>query len=210
MIRANDPKLLQVEGEVFRDEDFEASSGDDDNKASKKVTYKDLIREDVLKKASKGANEDSSDEESGQIFKKKRGKGETVAEEEERLKREFKDKALVEEDQDDSDDGFLKKKKDESEDEADSIPDDLENLKPEKVLKVAKKKAKKELNMETDIDLLKRFYGDENQLDSTDKFLRNYILLQCWKDKGNNSKSKLQEVIDAEDEKRDEEMEDFE
>jgi hypothetical protein len=65
MIRANDPKLLQVEGEVFRDEDFEASSGDDDNKASKKVTYKDLIREDVLKKASKGANEDSSDEESG-------------------------------------------------------------------------------------------------------------------------------------------------
>jgi hypothetical protein len=64
--------------------------------------------------------------------------------------------------------------------------------------------------METDIDLLKRFYGDENQLDSTDKFLRNYILLQCWKDKGNNSKSKLQEVIDAEDEKRDEEMEDFE
>ena len=64
--------------------------------------------------------------------------------------------------------------------------------------------------METDTDLLKRFYGDESQLDSTDKFLRNYILLQCWKDKGNSSKSKLQEVIDAEDEQRDEEMENFE
>ena len=64
--------------------------------------------------------------------------------------------------------------------------------------------------METDTDLLKRFYGDESQLDSTDKFLRNYILLQCWKDKGNTAKSKLQETIDAEDERRDEEMEDFE
>ena len=30
MIRANDPKLKQVEGEVFRDEDFEGSSSDHD------------------------------------------------------------------------------------------------------------------------------------------------------------------------------------
>jgi hypothetical protein len=41
------------------------------------------------------------------------------------------------------------------------MPEDIENLKPEKVLKVAKRKAKKELKMETDVDLLKRFYGDE-------------------------------------------------
>lgn len=206
MIRANDPKLKQVEGEVFRDEDFEGegeSSGEDIRKSDKKVTYKDLIREDVLKKASKKggtAAEDSSEEEGQQLFQRKLGKGETVAEEEERLKREFKDKARIE---DSDDDGFLKKKgadDSDGEDEADSIPEDIENLKPEKVLKVAKKKAKKELKMETDIDLLKRFYGDEKQLDSTDKFLRNYILLQCWKDKGNNSKSKLQETIDAEDE----------
>jgi protein KRI1 len=64
--------------------------------------------------------------------------------------------------------------------------------------------------MVTDTDLLKRFYGDESQLDSTDKFLRNYILLQCWKDKGGNAKSKLQEQIDQEDEIRDKEMEEFE
>jgi hypothetical protein len=101
-------------------------------------------------------------------------------EEERRLKKEFKQAANAEE----SDDGFvLKKAQDSSEDEG--IPEDLENLKPEKVLKVALKKAKKELKMETDTDLLKRFYGDETKLDSTDKFLRNYILLQCWKDKGN-------------------------
>jgi hypothetical protein len=126
------------------------------------------------------------------------------------LKREFKDKARIEDVDDDSDNGFLKKKNDESEAEEESIPEDIENLKPDTVLKVAKKKIKKELKMETDIDLLKRFYGDESQLDTTDKFLRNYILLQCWKDKGNTSKSKLQETIDAEDEQRDEEMDEFE
>ena len=64
--------------------------------------------------------------------------------------------------------------------------------------------------MVTDKDLLKRFYGDESQLDQTDKFLRNYILLQCWKDKGADGKSRVQEQIDKEDEARDEEMEEFE
>ena len=78
--------------------------------------------------------------------------------------------------EDSSDDGFLKKKGDDSDDE-ESIPEDIETIKPERVLTVARKKARKELKMETDTDLLKRFYGDESQLDSTDKFLRNYILL---------------------------------
>jgi protein KRI1 len=64
--------------------------------------------------------------------------------------------------------------------------------------------------METDTDLLKRFYGDQSQLDATDKFLRNYILLQCWKDKSGGAKSKVQEQIDREDNERDEEMENFE
>jgi protein KRI1 len=134
-----------------------------------------------------------------------------VVEEEARLKREFKDKARITvDDQDESDEEFLRKKEDSDEEDLESMPEDIENLKPEKVLKVAKRKAKKELKMETDVDLLKRFYGDEKQLDSTDKFLRNYILLQCWKDKGNGNKSGLQEKIDKEDEDRDEEMDAFE
>lgn len=127
-------------------------------------------------------------------------------EEERRLKREFKTAADAEE----SDDGFvLKKTKEESEDDAESMPEDIGDLKAERVLKVAQRKAKKELKMETDTDLLKRFYGDENKLDSTDKFLRNYILLQCWKDNGTKS-GKVQEQIDREDEERDAEMEDYE
>ncbi len=129
-------------------------------------------------------------------------------EEERRLKKEFKIAADAESDEDG---GFIlkKAKEEESEEEVESIPEDIENLKPEKVLKVAQKKAKKELKMETDTDLLKRFYGDETKLDSTDKFLRNYILLQCWKDNGTKT-SKVQEQIDREDEERDAEMEDYE
>jgi len=50
---------------------------------------------------------------------------------------------------------------------------------------VVKKKAS-EMEMVTDTDLLARFYEDEggNKLSSSDKFLRNYILNEGWKDKG--------------------------
>jgi len=64
------------------------------------------------------------------------------------------------------------------------------------------------MKLVTDVDLLKRFYGDNTNLDSADKFLRNYILLEGWKDKG-GSKNPMGDV-DAEDEQRDEEMEAFE
>jgi len=202
MIRSNDPKLKAVEGEVFRDEDFESGDDREERVVHKKLTYKDQIREDVLKRG-EAEEGDSSDSDGLQIVHK--GK-ETVMEEERRLKKEFKIAANAE----DSDDGFvLKKTKEESDDDVESIPEDIENLKPDKVLKVAQKKAKKELKMETDTDLLKRFYGDQSKLDSTDKFLRNYILLQCWKDNGTKT-SKVQEQIDREDEERDAEMEDYE
>jgi hypothetical protein len=34
---------------------------------------------------------------------------------------------------------------------------------------------------------MKRFYGDDKRLNEEDKFLRNYILLEGWKDKGKMS-----------------------
>jgi protein KRI1 len=59
MIRSNDPKLKAVEGEVFRDEDFESDEGAVVVKgSSKKLTYKDQIREDVL---NRGAAEEESE-----------------------------------------------------------------------------------------------------------------------------------------------------
>jgi hypothetical protein len=173
MIRSNDPKLKETQGEVFKDEDFEEQDNENiiaKESKKKKLTYKDQIREDVLK--GRGASDSSEEEESSDGERRLRKNGETMMEEERRLKKEFKQAANAE----DSDDGFVLKKARESSDD-EGIPEDIENLKPEKVLKVAQKKAKKELKMETDTDLLKRFYGDESKLDSTDKFLRNYILL---------------------------------
>jgi hypothetical protein len=66
MIRSNDPKLKTVEGEMFNDEDFDDPEDEqEDAKFSKKVTYKDLIREDVLKRAKHGTEGSSDDEDDG-------------------------------------------------------------------------------------------------------------------------------------------------
>jgi hypothetical protein len=50
MIRENDPKLKETKDEVFKDSDFENEDDDDelDKKKDKPLTYKDLIREDIL------------------------------------------------------------------------------------------------------------------------------------------------------------------
>ena len=61
----------------------------------------------------------------------------------------------------------------------------------------------------TDTELMKRFWGDDNKLDKHDKFLRNYILLEGWKDKSKMYGNE-QQRIDEEDAKRDEEMEAYE
>jgi hypothetical protein len=58
------------------------------------------------------------------------------------------------------------------------------------------------MNLVTDVDLLKRFYGDDRGLDTTDKFLRNYILMEGWKEKDKDKISKMNKV-DDEDEQRD-------
>ena len=40
------------------------------------------------------------------------------------------------------------------------------------------------MKLVTDKELLARFYGKEANLDEDEKFLRNYILNEGWKDKG--------------------------
>lgn len=97
MIRNNDPKLKDIKDELFQDDDFEE---DDVNlaKAStskKKLTYKDQIRQDALRRGAASESEDSDDSEVAASLFKKRGQKETLAEEEERLKNEFKKAAKV-------------------------------------------------------------------------------------------------------------------
>ena len=77
------------------------------------------------------------------------------------------------------------------------------------------------MNLVTDTELLARFYGNDKELDDGEKFLRNYILQEGWKDKGQSIKlpksdrekplvKKVDTGIDDEDEKRGDEMDKFE
>jgi hypothetical protein len=43
---------------------------------------------------------------------------------------------------------------------------------------------KKEAKLVTDKELLARFYGNDQELNAGEKFLRNYILNEGWKDSG--------------------------
>ena len=38
------------------------------------------------------------------------------------------------------------------------------------------------MKLVTDKEILQRFWGDDAKLDEKDKFLRNYILMEGWKD----------------------------
>lgn len=186
LIRENNPKLMEMKGEVFQDSDFEDDEMDaKKEKRSKPVTYKDLIREDIL--ANRNVSGSESEEEmesqrkrrrSSDVFSKKNKNKETIHEEEQRLKKEFKQAA----EEESEDEGFIQKKEQDDEEEVDEQLEKIEEMKLEQILSKGKKK--KEMMLVTDVDLLKRFYGDNSNLDQADKFLRNYILLEGWKDKG--------------------------
>ena len=75
------------------------------------------------------------------------------------------------------------------------------------------------MNLVTDTELLARFYGgNDNNLDHNEKFLRSYILNEGWKEKGGRADSSCLplntyagvEKVDHEDEKREDEMDNFE
>lgn len=67
----------------------------------------------------------------------------------------------------------------------------------------------------TDTELLARFYGDDDNLDHNEKFLRSYILNEGWKEKGAKQKpldhfKEVEKKVDEEDENREDEMDHFE
>ena len=79
----------------------------------------------------------------------------------------------------------------------------------------------KEMKLVTDKELLARFYGKEADLDEDEKFLRNYILNEGWKDRGQKIKMPKtdrekplvkgkDDAVDVEDDKREDEMDQFE
>ena len=66
--------------------------------------------------------------------------------------------------------------------------------------------------MITDSDLLSRFYGDDTNLDESERFLRNYILNEGWKDKSQMPAAERQKMaaIDREDNERLDQMDEYE
>lgn len=144
----------------------------------------------------------------------KRGDKETLAEEEARIKDEFKRAhAQGSEGSDGEDGGFLVTKP--------KILDDEESADGGK--KASKKKQGREFNMPTDVDILNQLYGGDG-LDRSEKFLRNYIFKEGWKDNLKNAnwenedhyqtyqekREKLGDKVDKEDSERDLEMDLFE
>ena len=86
-------------------------------------------------------------------------------------------------------------------------------------------KKQEQVKLVTDTELLARFYGNDDELDHKDKFLRSYILNEGWKEKAakNASHNRLtnqepvaealaerQGAVDEEDENREDEMDNFE
>jgi len=111
------------------------------------------------------------------------------------------------------------KKRNESSDSDSDMKDDE--------AKVDRKKHN-EMKLVTDTELLARFYGQDEELDHNEKFLRNYILNEGWKDKNGGAVNRQdrgfidprEEVIpelkeklvavDDEDSQREDEMDKFE
>ena len=140
----------------------------------------------------KGEDSGSSDSENeGDKLFNKVGTGRTMAEEQRQLKQAFKAQL---DDGEGSDDNLLVKVGNQA---ADSDEDQAD--KP----KVAKSS---EVEMVTDTDLLARFYNEKEgqKLSGNDKFLRNYILNEGWKDKGAMQEDQYHKIVDDDSEKEDE------
>lgn len=58
-----------------------------------------------------------------------------------------------------------------------------------------KKTKSKEASLVTDKELLARFYGHDSSLNAEDKFLRNYILNEGWKEAGGSKLTKDKEIM---------------
>lgn len=147
-IRDKKPEIYNPQTTFFT-EDYKENENLQKKMPNKKdsLFYKDMVREDLLNK--------------GKIQEQTKITEETPVEEQMRLKREFQMASKLANDEENF---FSIKQKTQK---------DIEN---ENILfdKFLKEEAKK--NKPDEVEMLKRFWGDDQKLDETDKFLRRYIM----------------------------------
>lgn len=147
-IREKKPEIYNPSTHFF-EEEYETKTQDNKPKTSA-LYYKDMVREEALH----GYKDEDSK-------KKKILKEETPVEEQIRLKKEFQMAASLEKGEDNF---FSVKQKTEKEVE------DENSLFQRFLAEEARK------NKPDEVEMLKRFWGDDTKLDDTDKFLRRYIM----------------------------------
>ncbi|CBZ55708.1 hypothetical protein NCLIV_061330 [Neospora caninum Liverpool] len=163
-IRNKDPSVYDKNYRFFGDDDFEDDLGADANKDSgKKTTYKDLVRQTLEERGATAF----VDEEDALSVKKTESQAPSYHDELAALK-----KAFVAAAEGVDEDGAFLQKKEKTEDELAQEEKDYKKF-------LSSKKGKEQADMTT---VLNRYWAPDENLDPDERFLRDYILNQGWRE----------------------------
>ncbi|GBE61880.1 zinc zz type domain-containing protein [Babesia ovata] len=189
-IKNKNPEIYAPEVKYFSDSDFEdeANEEDGESKKAKGLTYKDMVRETLLKEGAEGFENEEDDAEEPQDAQH----GRTYQEEQEDLKKAFLSVA----DELDTDADFFKKS---------SATDVL----PEPRFSNRKGAAR---NLGADSEgLISQYWAPEQPMNEEEEFLKDYILNQRWREDKKENYDYLKRLkVDQEDEDHLNEAEEFE
>ncbi|GIX65309.1 Krr1 family protein [Babesia caballi] len=189
-IKNKNPAIYDPNVKCFSDSDFEdEGDGAAGTKPSKGVTYKDMVRETLLKKGAEGFESDG-DGDDGEVGEP--AKTRTYQEEQEDLKKAFL--SVANELDDDVD--FFKKSE-----ATDVLP----------APRITAKKSAGSRLAATDEGLISRYWAPEQPIDEEEEFLKDYILNQRWReDKLENFDYAKRLRLDQEDEEHLDKADEFE
>lgn len=150
-IREKQPDIYNPKTTFFEADYNQPEKNEKKSNSKNAIYYKDMVRNELL-----GGKNESNDQKSLKLTE------ETPVEEQLRLKKEFQIASKLE--QEEEQNFFSIKKKTQQEMENENVLFD----------KFLKEEAQK--NKPDEVEMLKRFWGDETKLDETDRFLRRYII----------------------------------
>ena len=213
-------KLLENKKPIFNDEDFKEKRIKIHTEEDKKIEYN-------INDALMDIKDDNIEDENNvySINYKPKRKEDDKKEKNEFIKKANEEINKVNEDEEDDffDNGLLKRKNkiDNSNEENSSqisiesnkIKNETNEEAEERIKKMTIEEALKKSKINTkniNMKLLKEIWGDDKKLSSDERFLRNYILSECWLEKDPNAINKNLLLIDKEDEENEDNFEKFE